>query len=259
MNGRKIEFEGIRNARDLGRLRTVDGHAIAPGLLLRSANLVGAAAADVVSLQETWHLARVVDLRTATERDEGPDAAVEGAAYLPIPIFDERVAGISHEKRSRENQGGMPFPNMENLYRIMAVEDSCRKNFGRAARAVMEHDFTRGSVLWHCTEGKDRCGLLTAILLCALRIDRGQIMEDYLLTNEVNGPKAELYYQQMLTAGKPAKEAAAVRDAFLAKASYLEEAFAAIDQRYPEPDTYLCEGLGLSQTLIAGFRESVLL
>ena len=51
----------------------------------------------------------------------------------------------------------------------------------------MEHDFSKGCVLWHCTEGKDRCGLLSAVLLLALGVERSTILEDYLLTNHVNG------------------------------------------------------------------------
>ncbi len=39
MNNRRIIFEGIQNVRDLGGLPTTDGHTIAAGRLLRSANL----------------------------------------------------------------------------------------------------------------------------------------------------------------------------------------------------------------------------
>lgn len=217
MDDRRISFEGIQNVRDLGGLHTTDGYTVIPGLLFRSANLAQATAADILSLCEKRRLVKVIDLRTETERSERPDAAAENVTYLPIPVFNERMAGISHEKSSGANQIGAIIPRMEFLYRMMVTEESCRRNLGRAAGCVMEHNFAEGSVLWHCTEGKDRCGLLTFILLSALRVDRQQIMEDYLLTNETNGPKAEAYYRQMLAAGKTEPEAAAVKDAFLAK------------------------------------------
>lgn len=259
MDSRKINFEGIQNARDLGGLRTTDGRTIAPGRLLRSANLAQTTTADAINLHEQWRLAKVVDLRTETERSERPDVVPESVAYLPVPVFDEQVAGISHEKSAGANKIGMMIPKMEELYRLMATGGSCRRNLGRAAECVMEHDFTEGSVLWHCTEGKDRCGLLTVILLSALCVDREQIMEDYLLTNEVNGPKAEMYYRQMLSAGKDESEAAAVKDAFLAKASYLSEVFSAIDEQYPDMETYLCEGLSVPRESIVRFRKNILL
>lgn len=259
MDSRRIDFEGIQNVRDLGGLSTTDGRTIASGLLFRSANLAKATPVDIRNLHEKWHLARVIDLRTEMERSERPDAALEYADYLPIPVFDERVAGISHEKSSGASQIGVIIPQMENLYRMMVTRESCRRNLGKAAKCVMEYNFAEGSVLWHCTEGKDRCGLLTAILLLALSVNRRQIMEDYLLTNEVNRPKAEMYYQRMLAAGRDEPEAGAVRDAFLAKQSYLDEAFMAIDEQYPGADAFLCEGLYIPRALIEGFRKNVLL
>lgn len=76
MNSRSIPFEKISNARDLGGMRTVQGHVIAPGHLLRSANLAGATEADRRLLQERYRLAKIIDLRTQAERDEKPDAVM---------------------------------------------------------------------------------------------------------------------------------------------------------------------------------------
>lgn len=258
MGGRTINLEGIQNARDLGGLQTSAGYIIKSGCLLRSANLAGATGVDILSLREKWRLSKVIDLRTGMERRERPDAEVESADYLPIPVFDEQMVGISHEKGAEASQIGAAIPNMERLYRMMVTEESCRRNLGTAAKCVMEHDFVQGSVLWHCTEGKDRCGLLTMVLLLALGVSREQIMEDYLLTNEVNGPKAEQYYRQMLAVGKTEREAVAVRDAFLAKATYLDEAFSAVDKQYAGADDFLCKGLYIPQASIADFQENVL-
>ncbi len=258
MTSRKIVFEKIGNARDLGGLRTQDGHSIRPGLLLRSANLFEATDADKKKLEETYHLAKIIDLRTGMEKQEKPDVVPRTAAYLPIPIFDDRVIGISHEQANSGEQRSTQIPAMEQLYRMLITDEIRRKNLGRAAQVVMKHDFTEGSILWHCTEGKDRCGLLTVVLLGALGVDRLQIMEDYLLTNEVNEPKAQKYYLQMLAAGKSQAEAEAVKNAFLAKESYLNAAFAAIDEQYCDWKDFLNRGLTISEELIAAFREKVL-
>lgn len=258
MSDRRIKLEKISNIRDLGGLKTVDGRFIASGLLLRAANLAQATGKDLEVLRGTYRLAKIIDLRTGTERAEKPDVTIPGAEYIPIPVFDERVAGISHE-RSREADPLAALPQMGQLYRRMVEQESCRQNLGKAARRVMEHDFSQGSVLWHCTEGKDRCGLLSAVLLSALGVERDTILEDYLLTNEVNGPKAELFYQRILVSGRSEAVAGAVRDVFLAKAEYLNEAFAAIDAGYRDTDAFLREGLGLPGEVIGRFQNRVLL
>lgn len=258
MNDRVISFENISNARDLGGLRTAQGCVIASGLLIRSANLSDAAEADKTVLREKYRLAKIIDLRTETERNERPDPSIAAVDYLPIPIFDSSVAGISHEKRSGSEQLFAVLPKMEPLYRKMVTDPSCRENLGRAARCVMAHDFSTGSVLWHCTEGKDRCGLLSAVLLLALGVERSTIMEDYLLTNRVNAAKAERYYQRMLEAGRTEAEAETIRDIFLAKEEYLNAAFSAMDAQYGNADTFLHDGLKIPQKLMERFQNSVL-
>lgn len=160
MNQRKINFEKIRNARDLGGLKMQEGRTIAPGKLLRSANLFEA---------------------------------------------------------------------------------------------------SKGAVLWHCTEGKDRCGLLAAFLLGALGVSREQILEDYLLTNEVNAPKAEAFYQKVLLAGRNEAEAEAVKNIFLAKESYLEAAFDVVYGQFGGMEQFLTEALGVPAESMEKFREKVLI
>lgn len=258
MNNRSITFEGVFNARDMGGLQTAQGRMIASGLLLRSANLADATETDKRVLREKYRIAKIIDLRTKTERNEKPDVSIPNVEYLSIPVFDESIAGISHEKSLSKDQLLAVVPNLGNLYRKMVTDDSCRKNLGKAARCVMEHDFSKGSVLWHCTEGKDRCGLLSAILLFALGVERSTIIEDYMVTNDVNGAKSEKYYQMMLRAGKTETEAATIRDIFLAKEEYLQEAFSAIDEQYNNVDTFLHDGLDIPQRMIERFQESVL-
>ncbi|MGN1442640.1 MAG: tyrosine-protein phosphatase [Acutalibacteraceae bacterium] len=258
MTDRSITFEKIFNARDLGGLRTKNGCVISSGLLIRSANLSDATEADRQLLREKYRLAKIIDLRTDLERNEKPDVSVADADYLPIPVFDISTVGISHEMRNNYEQILAVIPKMGQLYGKMVSEPSCRENLGKAARCVMEHDFSKGSVLWHCTEGKDRCGLLSAVLLLALGAERSTITEDYLLTNRVNAPKAEKYSQMLLQAGKTETEAEIVSDIFLAKEEYLNAAFSAIDAQYGNTDAFLRDGLNISQKLIEKFRRSVL-
>ena len=230
MSNRKIKFEKIWNARDMGGLLNVHGDMISSGLLLRSANLADATEKDKRTLQEQYHIAKIVDLRTEMERKEKPDVFIPNTEYQSIPIFDESMAGISHEKSLNKEQILAVIPKLGFLYGQMVTNESCRQNLGMAARSVMEHDFSKGSVLWH-----------------------------YMLTNETNKEKAERYYQGMLLAGKTEMEAATIRDIFLAKEEYLNKAFEAIQEQYKNTDAFLCEGLNIPQKLIEKFQKSVLL
>ena len=122
----------------------------------------------------------------------------------------------------------------------------------------MDHDFSRGSVLWHCTEGKDRCGMMAAFLLAALGADRGTIMEDYLISNETAEARGKKFYDQFIEAGRGEEAAELVRNAFIVKESYLRGTFEAAEERYGSMEGFLEEGLEIPGDLIAEFREKLL-
>ena len=255
---RTIPLASIRNARDLGGLTGEGGHALRPGRLLRSANLSEASEADLHTLKADWRLALVIDLRTTLERQQMPDRLPEGTDYAPLPVFDDRVIGVSHEKGSEAERVPLAIPDMRRVYRRMSVDDACRPNLSASVRRVMEHDFDRGSVLWHCSEGKDRCGLLSAVLLMALGTAREQIMEDYLLTNRVNEARSEAFYRELLAKGRSEEEARNVRLALLAKPEYLQSVFDAVDELYGGAEAYLLQGLELPPETVERFRETML-
>ncbi|MBR0214433.1 MAG: tyrosine-protein phosphatase [Solobacterium sp.] len=253
MNSRSISFPHIRNARDLGGLFGADGRRIRRGCLLRSAHLGEAQEADEQLLKETWRLDTVIDLRTSREMQKQPDRVMPGIEQVHCPVFDEQRIGISHEQKQEALNR---LPQMDLLYRDMVTEADCRASFGRILRRIMTHDYEQGSVLWHCTEGKDRCGLVSALVLLALGAAETAVREDYLLTNETNGPRAEGFYRKMLADGQPPQQAEAVRDLFLAREEYLDAALEVINARGPE--AYLEEQLGIPREIIMSFREKML-
>lgn len=123
----------------------------------------------------------------------------------------------------------------------------------------MENDYSEGSVLWHCTGAKDRCGLLSAIILMALDVDREQIRADYLFTNETNGVKAQKYAQMFLVMGKTEQKAQIVQDMLLAKESYLNSVFKALDSCFSDKYDFLINGLSIPAETIASFKSSILI
>lgn len=231
----------IQNKRDLGGLKTKDGKTIRPGMLVRSALLAQAEERDLDGV------ATVIDLRTIAERDEMPDRAC-GREYLPIPVFDkvnESIDGVSHEKKKEQSL----IPDMAILYGIMMKQYA--DSFRRVLTAIVEHDYSKGAVLWHCTEGKDRCGMTAALVLEALGVDRAVILEDYLKTNLVNIPKAIAVREKLMeTHGREMAEGA--YQAFIADERYLKAAWEEMG------DNYIIERLGIPEETLEAFRKTIL-
>ena len=76
-------------------------------------------------------LRRLLDLRTEMERKEKPDVFIPNVEYQFIPIFDESMAGISHEKSLNEEQILAAIPKLGFLYRDKVTSDFCRENLGK--------------------------------------------------------------------------------------------------------------------------------
>ncbi len=235
---RMITFAGIINARDLGGLTTIEGKTIRKGLLLRTANLSQATEADLSKLRQDYRLSAVIDLRTAVERKGRPDRIPEGVEYRINPIFDEATAGIT-----REGDAPSPFslPDMVTLYRTMIVAEPCRAALHEVLTVIFTHDYEKGAVLWHCTAGKDRGGIVAAMVLRVLGVGRDHVMQDYLRSNDTCVEESEAAYRNMLAEGQTEEFALGVRDAFLAKPEYLQAAFDAHDRHpleFPEAERF---------------------
>lgn len=242
----QINLQSIQNIRDLGNTAMKDGRIIRPGCLIRSAHLGNAEQNDLNYLRKNARLNTVIDLRTVQERYEVPDQTT-GLIHENIPIFETFQAGITHERK----QDQPVIPDISQIYRYMMKDKAAQSGFYRVLKYIFEHDYSKGSILWHCTEGKDRCGMVTALVLTALGADRDTILADYLTTNETNRPKAEKVYEQLRkTQGEEAAQKA--YQIYIADERYLQAAWEVMGDQYLEVE------LGFTINELAMFREKVL-
>ncbi|MBR6499200.1 MAG: tyrosine-protein phosphatase [Clostridia bacterium] len=228
----------IPNFRDLGGIRTMDGRKIRQGMLVRSAMLARAEEKDLAGVSA------VIDLRTSEERRQEPDT-VWGREYLARPVFETLTAGISRESGAED--GGVP--DMAGLYAGIIRE--CAPSFRNILLTVMGHGFSAGAVLWHCSEGKDRCGMVTALVLETLGAGRDAILEDYLKTNAVSLPRARSIREQLAPV-KGEDFADRVYRAYIADETYLRAAWEAMG------GDYIRGCLKIDEEAIRAFRDAVL-
>ncbi len=246
---KNIKFKGIRNARDLGGI-PVEGGVIKPKKLIRSGHLCNIKKSDEEKLKNEYNLKAVIDLRNTTEKSEKPDKQIEDVTLLEMPVFDKSIPGISHDtKKDLDN-----VPAMTKLYAAV-MNGGSFKNLCNTVRNIVhlcDKDYT---VLFHCTEGKDRTGMVTAILLIILGTERDVIVEDYLFTNTLNRRKAITYYLLVLLLKWNKKAAHLVYDVFLAREDYINEVFKKIDEIGREE--FIENYLNLSEYDIENFRSHV--
>lgn len=187
----KIALSGAPNARDLGGYETTDGRRIKPKRLLRSGELSRTTEEDRRILTEEYNLKTVIDFRTDTERLDKPEIGIPGVEFIHLPIIDESTLGITREKPAEREMFGdlfgelakknqSPEEYMASVYQSICTTDFSLKQYGRFFEILLNQ--TDGAVLWHCSAGKDRVGLGTALLFLALDVPQEIIIEDYLFT-----------------------------------------------------------------------------
>lgn len=255
---KRIILDRAPNTRDLGGIPAAGGRKIKPGKLIRSGDLHDITKRDQEVLTQEYRLKKVIDFRTQEERKQRPDRQMANVDYTHIPILDETRLGITREKESdtdmlsqmlalmrAEGQDCLKAAEgyMKQLYSSFLQMDFARKEYRLFFDELLKG--VDGSILWHCTAGKDRVGIGTMLLLEALGTDRGIIMEDYLKVNEFS--KAVVEDQSRLAYEKTGQKEAAevVKRLFSVEPSYLEAVYREIDRDFGSLDEFLKNEIGL--------------
>jgi protein-tyrosine phosphatase len=171
--GRGLAIDGAFNVRDLGGLETRDGAAVRRGLVYRSGDL-GRLTPAGGALLRALGVATVVDLRRATEVERHGRFAFErhGIAYRHLTLLDSSAA--EPEALPAE----VPPDILDQLYRRLAGEGG--PNVGRVLTWLGQPGALPAVV--HCVAGKDRTGMVIAVLLALLDVPDEEIASDYALS-----------------------------------------------------------------------------
>lgn len=155
---------GFVNLRDVGGLPLVDGGMTAYGVLYRGdAPYPGDSALPEL---RSWPPTTVIDLRGDTERDRFAYGWPDGTVVHNMPLFDSAAPGAR------------PV-DLQSLYTRMLHYNETRA--GEILARVAEPE---GPVLLHCTAGKDRTGVLAAVLLLAAGVEPDAVVDDYVRSEE---------------------------------------------------------------------------
>jgi len=164
-----VELEGCFNFRDLGGYQTAEGRRLRTGLVFRSDGLQHLTGADLEHLTDKVGLASVIDLRSTEEIDEdGSGRISERATIHHVPLFER-----SRSQARTIDPESMP-PNMGELYFIMLT--AARVPIVEVVRLLSDFDHP---AVFHCAAGKDRTGVISALLLSLLGIPEETIVVDY--------------------------------------------------------------------------------
>lgn len=171
---RHVVLDGVDNFRDLGGYPARDGRSTRWRTMFRADGLHQLTVDDLEQLRAI-RLRTVIDLRTAAEIDERGRFPVDA---FPVRFHHLSVMDRTWDLEQAREQALPPAEFLHQAYTSMLVEAGDR--FGAAVTLLADADAV--PAVFHCAAGKDRTGLLAALVLGAIGVDPDTIVDDYALT-----------------------------------------------------------------------------
>ncbi|MCR4662027.1 MAG: tyrosine-protein phosphatase [Clostridia bacterium] len=254
---KNIKVNGLKNLRSLGGYQTDDGKQIKPRMIFRSECLDKLDKEAEKYLFNELNIRTVIDLRTDAEEKEAKNVIIPGVEYKHIPIFNESMYGISREKEFDLMEVIKNSVPMAELYKRVVTTDEYLKNVETVLKIIMEK-VKEGGVLYHCSAGKDRTGLISLFILTMLNVPTETINKDYLYTNTVFGWKLYLVAPVMAIKLKSIRLGKVSKEMVLADQKYLDTAKEAILEKYDSILDFIKQKLNITQEEIDEFKANVL-
>lgn len=178
---RHIRLTGAFNVRDLGGYATATGRTTRWHSFLR-ADALHELSPDDIDMLLRLGLRTVIDLRSDGEIARQPSAFAghDGVNYHHIPLF----GGLAPVDAMMTEKGEFDLSS-----RYVDAADRCRPAIARVASTIATAG--AGMVLFNCTAGKDRTGIVAAMLLSLAGVNSEEIAADYALTASIAGTLME--------------------------------------------------------------------
>lgn len=241
-----LTIKKVRNFRTVGNIKNKDGRTLKEGKLYRSANLFKLKPKSFKTIKNLG-IREIIDLRNSKEIAQKPDRIPEGVVYKNESAFEDEGDQLDQARKLvlKGKVNGYDAENrMLDFYRNYVTEHP--EVIRKIITGILESDTP---VLYHCTAGKDRTGIITALMLTILKFDRKTINNDYLLSNNYRKKLVDkrLGLARNLHFVYPKLDIRVLEKLSWVETAYLDAAFNEINKKYGSTDRYIQKVLGISE------------
>ncbi|WP_245946816.1 tyrosine-protein phosphatase [Paenibacillus cellulosilyticus] len=250
------KMDSLINFRDVGGLPIVDGRVMRTGILYRSNEPHKLKLKDLNKFNGL-NLKLICDLRTPNERRTRLPRFVESSTRtVNIPFYqnDEDYTRFQIFKQILSTVRTIDFHQiMRDFYRKVLFDSTDQ------IRAVMTLLAEQGGAptLIHCASGKDRTGMIVALLQLLAGVPRNEVMTDYMLSNPLNESETDraIRYLRIFTCFRLSRER--LLPLLEVRHEYLEEVLDELFAKYGTIESYLVQACGVDERTIEVLRESL--
>ena len=244
MASRQVALSSAFNVRDLGGLPAGEGRQVRYGRAYRADALHRLTAEDRAVL-ESLGIRRVFDLRSNAElaRDGIGEFAGKAAEHVHVPLVRVSLSPFDPDIDWRT-------VNLRDRYLEMLDEGGTAIRTIFSALAADPPD----TVVFHCSGGKDRTGVVAALILRCLGVPDVEIVEDYALS-EANLADAVREYRAHLE--DVGLDSAAIAYLTSSPPERMRHTLGELDRRWGSTDGYL-HSIGIDAATIESVRRNLL-
>ncbi|MBR2256865.1 MAG: tyrosine-protein phosphatase [Blautia sp.] len=267
---RSLGLTSVWNARELGGYEGADGLIIGGGRLWRSGELSEISAEDKELLQKKG-LATIIDLRTTWEAMAEPDGKLGGVRNRLVERYLSKHMESDFENYYPFSPGMKYKTHSLNLLAAMGEDaagfferkytddylfsDTALAGYRRVFNLLLSSKYP---ILIHSGMGKDRTGIVCALILSVLGVERETVIEDYMLSNDY---LLEYIEQELIEAQEETGNTDSLGDIFTlctVDRSWIENAFDAIDTDYGSMENFFHQAMNLTDEEIDELRARFL-
>lgn len=240
-----IHIKKVTNFRTVGNIKNVDGRTLKEGKFYRSAHLHKLKKKSFDDFEKLG-IKEIIDLRNSKEIAEKPDWLPSGIVYKKYSAFEDEGDQLAQARKlvlKGKVNASDADKRMIDFYREYVTENP--ETIKKIITEILESE---DPVLYHCTAGKDRTGITTALILTILRFDKETIYNEYLLSNNY---RKEMVEKRLRLANRlhfiyPKMDLQVLENLSWVEKRYLDAAFGEIDKKYGSIDVYIQQVLGIS-------------
>jgi protein-tyrosine phosphatase len=242
-----IHLKKVTNFRTVGNIKNTEGRTLKEGRFYRSAHLHKLKKRSFDRFDELG-IREIIDLRNSKEIAQKPDQIPAENTYKKYSAFEDEGDQLSQAKKlvlKGKVNASDADKRMIDFYREYVTENP--ETIKTIITEVLE---SKDPVLYHCTAGKDRTGIITALILTILKFDKETIYNDYLLSNNY---RKDLVQKRLRLANTlhflyPKMDLQVLEKLSWVEKRYLDAAFEEINKKYGSADAYIQQVLGISDT-----------
>lgn len=245
---RVVPLEGAANFRDIGGYPTKDGRHVKWGQVYRSNTLARLTAADFQKVNALG-VRLVCDLRTDEER------AIEPTLWVgTAPVFvNSPKASLGANLSELFGKGPLTAESMRATF--IGFYGQMHEQYAGEYRELFKRLLAGETpMLMHCSAGKDRTGVGSALVLSALGVPRDIVVADYAMSETLLGTSLTINPDDPDAAMFARLPPEVIRVLMRTEPAYIEATFAAIEKQYGSVDAYLETALGVGPKERAALR-----